>query len=89
MTCAIVSAPHELRAFVTRNLAGHVLDLLTGGGRMYVLVRVDASASDLRFVDPFDGVLLVECKCFDDEATARAWAASDIALRAAETRGVQ
>lgn len=88
-TSAVVSAPYAQRDVVTRNLAAHVRDILTGEGRVYVMYLVDRRGADLTFADPLDGVLLVECRYFDDEPTARAWVASDIALRAAEPRGVQ
>jgi hypothetical protein len=89
MTCAIVSAPHAQSAFVTHKLATHILDVVTGGGRVYVFSFVNRRDADLRFIDPFDGVLLVECKFFDDEPAARQWVAADIALRGAQMGGVQ
>ena len=86
---AVVSAPYAQRDVVTRNLAAYVLDIIAGSDRVYVVYLVDRRGADLTFADPLDGVLLVECRYFDDEPAARAWVASDIALRAAEPRGVQ
>lgn len=89
MTCAIVSVPQEQRAFVTNNLAGFAHDVISGGGRVYVLSHVTGRENDLTFVDPFDGVLLIECRFFNDETAARQWAVADTALRTLQHRRVQ
>ena len=86
---AVVSAPFAQREFVVRNLATHVLDIITGAERVYVIYLVASREADLTCVDPIDGVLLIECKFFDDEPAARAWVAHDIALRHAANGRVQ
>lgn len=88
MMCAIVSAPHEQKSFVTGNLAGFVHDVVSGGGRVYILSFVEGRENDLSFTDPFDAALLIECRFFDNEGAARRWIAVDIALRSAPIRRV-
>jgi hypothetical protein len=88
-TLAVVSAPCAQLGCVTRNLAASVLDTITSHGRVYVVYLVDRRGADETFADPLDGVLLVECRYFDDETSARRWVASDIALRCARTEVVQ
>jgi hypothetical protein len=88
--CAVVSAPENQRAFVDVNFAGvAVHDVVTGGGQIYVLHLVNGRGADMRFIDPFDGAVLVECQTFDDEPAARSWIASDIVLRTTQIRRMQ
>lgn len=61
MTTAVVSAPENQQNFLTQNFAGPILDVAVGGGKVYLLHRVNRRDADLSFTDPIDGALLVEC----------------------------
>ena len=63
-TTAVVSAPSMMAAFVTQNADGVVLDVITGGDRVYVLHRLKDRGVDMSLSDPIDGELLVETRCF-------------------------
>jgi len=81
MTVAVTSAPDAMRNFLLQNLAGLIRDIITGADRVYTLHFVTEPLDDLRFADPFDDDLLVECRCFESEISARRWIRGDIASR--------
>ena len=49
-----------------------------GAGRVYRIYQVDIGSYAFNDID---GEPLIECKCFNDEPTARQWVATDIARR--------
>jgi hypothetical protein len=87
MTFTVVSTPASMVALTRMMLPSS--RCITGGERTYHLYTVSGRDCDFSFIDPTDGELLVECRCFDDEPAARQWVAADIALRSAQTGRVQ
>lgn len=78
-------SPPELDPIVE---AGAFKVLRTAAGR-YVFFHVDKGGEDERFIDPTDGEVLLELRFFRREREAHTWVTQDIALRGAQTRGVQ
>jgi hypothetical protein len=86
---AIISTGRALTGFYMRHFGHGVLDMVTGADRIYVLHRAASRGSNMRYTDPTDGELLVECRFFETEAAGRQWIADDIAGRDARAERVQ
>jgi hypothetical protein len=90
---SVVSCLADQYAIAGRLLPGTATERVTDCGRMYSVFRVDHRGEDLKFCDPCDGEVLVECKYFDTETAAHEWIRFDCHLRAwlrdTQTRGIQ